>query len=200
MTTHSKGKPEALSEDLTKLLHELGDSEDAVETILPLVYRELHAIAAVQLRQERAGHTLLTTDLVHEASIKLLQGKQQSWNDRKHFFSAAALAMRRILVDHARRKTAAKRTDPDDGVPLLERPELGPVLSLGEILDLDRALERLADLDPRQAEIVNLRIFAGLTGKETAELTGLSERTVAREWFSAKAWLHEQLVGGAVEA
>lgn len=189
-----------MSEDLTKLLRELGDSEGAVETILPLVYRELHAIAAVQLRQERDGHTFLTTDLVHEASLKLLQGKDQNWNDRKHFFSAAALAMRRILVDHARRKTAAKRTDPDEGVPMLERPELGPTLSLAEIVDLDQALERLAELDPRQAEIVNLRVFAGLTGRETAELTGLSQRTVAREWFSAKAWLHEQMLDAEVGA
>jgi RNA polymerase sigma factor (TIGR02999 family) len=182
-----------MNEDLTRLLRQLSDSEEAVETILPLVYRELHAIAAVQLRQERSGHTLLTTDLVHEAYLRLLQGNHPGWNDRKHFFSAAALAMRRILVDHARKKTAAKRTDPDEGVPVADRPELGPRLSLSEVLDLDKALETLKELDPRQSEIVHLMVFAGMTGKETAELMGLSQRTVAREWFSAKAWLREQV-------
>lgn len=184
-----------MNEDLTKVLRQLRDSDEAVEAALPMVYRELRAIAAVQLRQERAGHTLLTTDLVHEAYLRLFESSERNWNDRKHFFSAAALAMRRILVDHARRKTAAKRTDPDDGVPAAERPELGPRLSLAEVLDLDQALETLEALDARQARIVHLRVFAGLTGKETAELLGLSERTVAREWFTAKAWLREQMTG-----
>jgi RNA polymerase sigma factor (TIGR02999 family) len=184
-----------MTENLTEMLRHLGDSEDAVEKVLPLVYGELRAIAAVQLRQERPGHTLLTTDLVHETYLRLLHGQNHNWNDRKHFFSAAALAMRRILVDHARRKTASKRTDPEDGLPVTDRPELGPRLSLSEVLDLDRALEDLKRLDPRQCEIVHLRVFAGLTGKETAELLGLSQRTVARDWFSAKAWLREQIVG-----
>jgi RNA polymerase sigma factor (TIGR02999 family) len=184
-----------MTENLTEMLRRLGDSADAVEEVLPLVYGELRAIAAVQLSQERSGHTLLTTDLVHEAYLRLLHGQSHDWNDRKHFFSAAALAMRRILVDHARRKTASKRTDPDKGLPVAERPELGPRLSLGEILDLDQALDALKRLDPRQCEIVHLRVFAGLTGKETAELMGLSQRTVARDWFSAKVWLREQIVG-----
>jgi RNA polymerase sigma factor (TIGR02999 family) len=184
-----------MTENLTEMLRHLGDSEDAVEKVLPLVYGELRAIAAVQLRQERPGHTLLTTDLVHETYLRLLHGQSHNWNDRKHFFSAAALAMRRILVDHARRKTASKRTDPEDGLPVTDRPELGPRLSFSEVLDLDQALEDLKRLDPRQCEIVHLRVFAGLTGKETAELLGLSQRTVARDWFSAKAWLREQIVG-----
>jgi RNA polymerase sigma factor (TIGR02999 family) len=182
-----------MTEDLTEMLRHLGDSGNAVEKVLPLVYRELRAIAAVQLRKERPGHTLLTTDLVHETYLRLLHGQSHNWNDRKHFFSAAALAMRRILVDHARQKAASKRTDPDKGLPTTERAEFGPRLSLGEILDLDRALEDLERLDPRQCEIVHLRVFAGLTGKETAELMGLSERTVARDWFSAKVWLREQI-------
>jgi RNA polymerase sigma factor (TIGR02999 family) len=191
----TRGPFAEMTENLTEMLRRLGDSVDAVEKVLPLVYGELRAIAAVQLRQERPGHTLLTTDLVHEAYLRLFRGQNHDWNDRKHFFSAAALAMRRILVDHARRKTASKRIDPDEGVPVAERPELGPRLSLSEMLDLDQALDDLQRLDPRQCEIVHLQVFAGLTGKETAELMGLSQRTVAREWFSAKAWLREQIVG-----
>lgn len=179
--------------ELTGVLNNLQGSPDAIEKALPLVYRELRAIAAVQLRQERAGHTLLTTDLVHEAYLRLFEGKAAKFNDKRHFFATAALAMRRILVDHARRKTANKRTDPDAGIPVTERPELGAQLSIAEVLDLDQALELLQQLDERQCQIVHLRVFAGLTGKETAELMGLSERTVAREWFSAKAWLREQV-------
>ena len=182
-----------MNKDLTGVINELNNSTDAIEKALPLVYNELRAIAAVQLRQERAGHTLLTTDLVHEAYLRLFDGNQSRFNDKRHFFATAALAMRRILVDHARRKTAAKRTDPEDGIPVADRPALGPQLSIAEVLDLDMALELMESLDSRQCQIVHLRVFAGLTGKETAELMGLSERTVAREWFSAKAWLREQV-------
>jgi RNA polymerase sigma factor (TIGR02999 family) len=182
-----------MDKDLTGVLNELDSAPDAIEKALPLVYKELRAIAAVQLRQERAGHTFLTTDLVHEAYLRLFDGSPSRFNDKRHFFATAALAMRRILVDHARKKNAAKRMDPDAGIPAVERPELGPQLSIAEVLDLDIALELLESLDERQSQIVHLRVFAGLTGKETAELMSLSERTVAREWFSAKAWLREQV-------
>lgn len=182
-----------MENDLTGVLKVLHRSPDAIEKALPLVYRELRAIAAVQLRQERPGHTFLTTDLVHEAYLRLFDGNQSRFNDKKHFFATAAIAMRRILVDHARKKSTAKRTDPEEGIPMSERPDLGPQLSIAEVLDLDNALEQMEALDSRQCQIVHFRVFAGLTGKETAELMGLSERTVAREWFSAKAWLREQV-------
>lgn len=185
--------PVSMSEDFTSVLRGIDDPAAASEALLPLVYNELRAIAAVQLRQERAGHTLMTSDLVHEAYIRLFDGNQPNWNDRRHFFATAALAIRRILVDHARRKQAAKRTDPDEGVPIAERIELGASLSMAEILDLDRALSALKDLDDRQCQIVHYRVFAGLTARETADLMGISERTVAREWFSGKAWLREQI-------
>jgi len=185
-----------MQEDLTKLLNTALDGSQEVQKILPLVYNELRAIAAVQLRQERSGHSLMTTDLVHEAYLKLFHGNKSSWNDRKHFFSAAALAMRGILVDHARKKATKKRTDPNDGVPELERIELGSKLSMDNMLDLDRALAKMQQYDERQSQIVHLRIFAGLTGKETAELLDISERTEAREWWSAKLWLREQISHG----
>ncbi len=182
-----------MAKDLTTILRGIDDSGQASEAILPMVYAELRAIAAIQLRQERAGHTLLTTDLVHEAYLRLFESGQRSWNDKRHFFAAAALAMRRILLDHARRKLAAKRTDPEQGISAPDRLELGREMSPAEVLDLDSALTRLLELDERQCQIVHYRVFAGLTGKETAELMGMSERTVAREWFSAKAWLREQV-------
>jgi RNA polymerase sigma factor (TIGR02999 family) len=182
-----------MSEDLTGILHQLDDTPEATEELLAAVYGELRASAGTQLRQERAGHTLLTTDLVHEAYLRLFEGNQPRFRDRRHFFATAALAMRRILVDHARRKTAGKRTDPFDGVPLADRPDMAGKLSLAEVLDLDRALEELERLDQRQCEIVLYRVFAGLTKKEIAEIMDLSERTIGREWFSARVWLTEQI-------
>ena len=182
-----------MQEDLTKLLNMALDGSHQGQEILSLVYNELRAIAAAQLRQERPGHSLLTTDLVHEAYLKLFHGSKPSWNDRKHFFAAAALAMRGILVDHARKKASKKRTDPEDNLPEFERIELGGKLSMESIIDLDRALSKMQQYDERQSQIVHLRVFAGLTGKETAELLNISERTEAREWWSAKLWLQEQL-------
>ena len=185
-----------MQENLTRLLNTALDSSLEAQKILPLVYNQLRAIAAVQLRQERPGHSLMTTDLVHEAYLKLFHNAKPSWQDRKHFFSSAALAMRGILVDHTRKKTAKKRTDPEDGIPEFERIELGGKLAMETILDLDRALSRLQELDKRQSQIVQLRVFAGLTGKETAELLNISERTEAREWWSAKLWLQEKIGNG----
>ena len=182
-----------MSKDLTQILNELDDRPQAVENMLPLVYRELRAIAATQLRQENPGHTFRTTDLVHEAYLRMFEGKRTSFNDKRHFFATAAMSMRRILVDHARRKSAVKRTDPYAGVPALERPEPGEGLSLAEVVDLDRALEKLEQIDERQYAVVLLRVFAGLTKQEVGELMNLSERTVGREWFAARVWLAEQM-------
>ena len=190
MTTHN----------LSKILNNTHDQSVAVEVALPLVYNELRAVAAVHLRQERAGHTLLATDLVHEAYLRLFEGETPKWNDKKHFFATAAIAMRRILVDHARKKNSLKRTDPEAGIKQSERLELGPQLSLEDVLDLDIALEKLQQLDEKQAQIVQLRIFAGLSEDEVAEVMDVSKRTIAREWWSAKLWLREQMTKGMVRS
>ncbi len=182
-----------MSKDLTAMFENLQHSTESIEKVLPRVYDELRAIASVLLRSERPGHTLLTTDLVHEAYLRLSDNNGIRFNDKKHFFATAALAMRRVLVDHARSKATSKRTDPERNLPLSERHSLGPRLSLAEVLDLDEALDELQKLDERQCQVVHLRIFAGMTGQETAELMDLSRRTVEREWLSAKAWLYERI-------
>ena len=179
--------------NLTLLLNQARDGTAAREAALPLVYAELRAIAAVHIRREKPGHSLLPTDLVHEAYLRLFDGETPSWNNRKHFFATAALAMRHILVDHARKKCSLKRSDPEAGLRRSERLAFGSRLSPEDILDLDCALSELQQLDERQYQIVQLRFFAGLNGRETAELMGISQSTVARQWWSAKLWLREQM-------
>jgi RNA polymerase sigma factor (TIGR02999 family) len=138
------------------------------------------------MRGERAGHTLQPTALAHEAYLRLA-GRERDWADRAHFFAVAARAMRQVLVDHARRHRAAKR----DGLQL-EAPE-GVRDEPVDLLDLDAALAELAQLDPKQVEVVEMRFFAGLSVDETAEALGLSPRTVKREWSTARAWLKHRL-------
>ena len=168
-----------------------GGDPDASEQLLPLVYRELRRQAAAYLSRERANHTLPATALVHEAYLRLV-GQDAEYADRAHFFALAASMMRRVLVDHARARAAAKRSRPDlfltvdDATPSVEpRPV--------ELLTLDRALTELAALDPRQARIVELRYFVGLTAAETADVLGISPTTVKREWNIARAWLYRAL-------
>jgi RNA polymerase sigma factor (TIGR02999 family) len=162
---------------------------------MPLVYDELRALAKRSLSHERSGHTLQGTALVHEAYLKLVDQRQVRWQDRAHFFAVAAQLMRRILVDHARRHGAAKR---GSGRPALP-PEEGNVPGLPapsvDLLALDRALDRLAALDVRQARIVVLRFFGGLTIEETAEVQQISPATVKNEWSLARAWLYRELEG-----
>lgn len=157
-----------------------------------MVYHDLKRTAAACLRREAPGHTLQSTDLVNEAYLKLLRGQGQDWHDRAHFFATAARAMRRILVDHARKRAADKR---GGGKPQLEldtafvfSDERSP-----ELLRLDDALTELAENDPRECHIVEMRFFVGLTFKEIAAVLGISERTVKRDWDHAKAWLYGQL-------
>jgi RNA polymerase sigma factor (TIGR02999 family) len=178
--------------DLTELLLAAqAGSPQAVDRLLPLVYDELKTLAAGYLRAERADHTLQTTGLVHEAYLKLVDQSRTTWQNRAHFFGIAAQAMRRILVDHARRRRARKR---DAGQPVTFDDELaGAVPESDEVLAVDEALQRLAALDPRQARIVELRYFAGLSIEQTAEAVGVSPATVKRDWVSAKAWLQREL-------
>ncbi len=163
---------------------------DALERLTPLVYDELRLLASGYLRSERDDHTLETTGLVHEAYLKLVDQRSHNWQNRSHFFGIAAQAMRRILVDHARKRHATRR---EGGRPITLDEELAGAKDDHDILGVDEALQRLMVLDERQAKIVELRYFAGLTIEETAETMGVSPTTVKREWFSARAWLQREL-------
>lgn len=179
--------------DVTLLLHDWSRGDrTALSQLLPLVYTELRRIAARQLRKERTDHTLQPTALVHEAYLRLVDQRQVDWQDRAHFFGAAAQVMRRILVDYARRRMAEKR---GHGARLVSIDEAAEVAAFDDqsILALDRALDRLAKLDARLAELVQFRAFAGLTIEEAAHLLQVSPSTAKRNWRTAKAWLNREL-------
>jgi RNA polymerase sigma factor (TIGR02999 family) len=186
--------------EVSRLLVRLRDGDErAVEVLMPIVYDELRRLAARELRRERSDHTLQPTALVHEAWLRLLGDRRVDFEGRGHFFALAARAMRRVLIDHARRAIAGRRPPRAARVEL--SPELEPLGSGGadpaEVLALDAALERLAALDPRQASVVELRFFGGLSAPEAATALGVSEATVAREWRAARAWLKRELAGEA---
>ena len=176
---------------LTQLLQawQQGDVP-AGEQLVPLVYAELRRIARMKLSGERSGHTLQATALVHEAWLRLMQQHGAGWQNRAQFYAIAAQAMRRILVDHARRREAAKR---GAGESMADVDELADVLASPvpdeQLVALDTALETLAALDERQAKVVELRFFGGLTVEETGEVLSLSPTTVKREWATARLWL-----------
>jgi RNA polymerase sigma-70 factor, ECF subfamily len=161
------------------------------------LYGELRRVAAGALGRERRDHTLQPTALVHEAFLRLV-GQRAGWQSRAHFLGVAAQAMRRILVDHARRRSAAKRPDPRARVTLSGLALPGGAVDV-DLLDLDGALARLAELDPRAARVVELRGFAGCSAAEAAEVLGVSEATVARDWRMAQSWLRRELGGGGGE-
>jgi RNA polymerase sigma-70 factor, ECF subfamily len=169
--------------------------EDALARLLPLVYNELRRLAGRYMRDERPDHTLQPTALVHEAFLRLAGQARADWQNRAQFMGIAGQLMRRLLVDHARKRNAAKR----GGSLVMLEEGLGNPRSDGaqweEILAVDEALERLERLDPQQARVVELHYFAGLSGEETAQAMGVSQRTVEREWALAKAWLRTQLAG-----
>jgi RNA polymerase sigma factor (TIGR02999 family) len=179
---------------VTRVLADLSgaDRREVFDRLLPLVYDELRGLARAKLRHERQGHSLQATALVHEAYIRMLGADSPSWNDRGHFFRAAAEAMRRILIDHARRRGRAKRGGGRIQVTLGD-VQVGTGLPLEDLLALDEAIQRLEGQDPRMAEIVRLRFFAGLSVEETAETLDVSERTVKREWAVARAWLFDAM-------
>jgi RNA polymerase sigma factor (TIGR02999 family) len=164
----------------------------ALNQLLPLVYAELHRIAARQIRGERANHTLQPTALVHEVYLRLVDQRQVDWQDRAHFLGVAAGIMRRILVDHARRHSARKR---GAGVACVSIDDARDLVASGDIptLALDDALDRLEKLDPELARIVELRAFGGLTIDEAAHVLKVSASTAKREWRTAKAWLNREL-------
>jgi len=169
----------------------VGDKED-LDKLMPAVYDELRRQAARYLRREQAGHTLQTTALIHEAYVRLVDQRNVQWQNRAHFFGIAAQMMRRILVDHARTKKRAKR-----GGSVIKVSLADATLPVNErdldVVALDEALNRLAEIDEQQSRVVELRFFSGLTVEETAEVMHISPATVKRDWSMAKAWLHREL-------
>jgi RNA polymerase sigma factor (TIGR02999 family) len=180
---------------ITQLLFAWSDGDPlALDRLMPLVERELRNLASYHMRQEQTGHTLQTSALVNELYLKLVDQKHAKWHNRTHFFAVAAQLMRRILVDHARRHTRAKRGGGAVDLPIDEVAVLSKEKS-AELLALDEALKRLAELDPIKARIVELRHFGGLTVEETAEVLKISSVTVIRHWGMAKAWLRREVRG-----
>jgi len=169
--------------------------EKALAELTPRVYRELLRLAGGYLKNERAGQTLQASDLVHEVYLRLVDVDRMEWQHRAHFFAVSATLMRRILLDRARRRSAAKRGGNPDRVDLDEVFDLSPERSR-ELIKLDDALNSLAAVDPRKARIVELRFFAGLDVKETAEVVGVSPETVMRDWKTARAWLSAEMNQG----
>jgi RNA polymerase sigma factor (TIGR02999 family) len=181
------------SESVTRLLQDWGKGDQqALEELLPLIYSELRRLAHNFLYRERPGHTLQTTALVHEAYLRLIDQRDARWQNRAHFFALAAQAMRRILIDSARRHAALKRGGPAENLSLDEAASIS-VEPDASLLALDEALDALAELDPRQSRIVELRYFGGMTIEETAEVLETSPATIKREWAMARAWLHQSL-------
>ena len=183
----------AADAEITTLLAAVKRGDRAAESALAeLVYGELHAMAGTHMRRERRDHTLQTTALVNEAYLRLVRDPAVGWQGRAHFFACASVVMRRVLVDYARQRAAGKR--PSAGLRLeLKDWQTGDKPRVEQMLILDEALNRLAELDARQARIVEMRYFGGLTEDETAEVLGVSTRTVKRDWTSARAWLQMQL-------
>ncbi|AHG88571.1 RNA polymerase sigma factor [Gemmatirosa kalamazoonensis] len=192
--------PEQHEQEITEALAALSrGAPEAMDRLMPLVYRELKRIAHRQLGAESRGHTLSTTAVVHEAYLRLAEQTHVEWASPGQFFALAARAMRRVLIDYARQHRAARRGGPDRTVVPLDLLEHGDSAAISiddradSLLALDEALEGLRRMDERLARVVECRFFAGLTEVETSEALGVSQRTVSRDWQMARAWLHEAL-------
>lgn len=178
--------------DITQLLVDWGNGDQAaLDELMPLVYQELRRMAGRYMRHESPGHTLQTSALINEAYLRLVDQRSVRWQNRAHFYGVAAQLMRRILVDHARHRTRAKR---GGGAQQVELRDVAVVFQqAAEVIALDDALKSLADMDPRKSQIVEMRFFGGLTTEEVAEVLKVTPRTVEREWRKAKAWLHRAI-------
>jgi RNA polymerase sigma factor (TIGR02999 family) len=182
--------------EITRMLKACsGGNREAMDNLVPLVYEELHRQAHRFLSHERANHTLQTTALVHEAYLHLIEQRDVDWQNRAHFFGLAANMMRRILVNYAVNRNRLKRGGADENLSLEEALTVVAEEQDVNLLALDKALNELAELDERQAQIVELRYFSGLSIEETAEVLKISTATVKRDWNMAKAWLHSELGG-----
>lgn len=185
--------------EVTQLLVSLGSGDrSALDRLMPLVYMELRRLARSKLGSERADHTLNTTALVHEAYIKLADQQRINWQSRAQFFALASQAMRRILVDYARRRNAAKRGG-NAVISIREADSVASEVRADALVALDESLQRLAEIDPRQSQIVECRFFGGLSIEETADVVGVSTATVKREWAVARAWLFRELNGEGID-
>ena len=189
---------EAAVDDISTHLRAWSDGDQsALDKLTPIVYEELRRLARRFMKRERAGHTLQTTALVNEAYLRLVDYKRMQWQNRAHFFAVSAQLMRRILVEHARRHNVQR----GGGVPHVSLEEAALVGGdrATDLLALDDGLNALARLDPRKAQVVEMRFFDGLSVEETAEVLKVSPVTVMRDWSTAKAWLYRELTGGATD-
>jgi RNA polymerase sigma-70 factor, ECF subfamily len=187
---------ETSSGEVTSLLQDCSDgNRDALDKLLPLVYNELRRLAHSYLSHERPDHTLQTTALVHEAYLKLIDQRSVNWQNRAQFFAISAQAMRRILLDNARRHTAAKRGSGGQKISLDEVATLSGDSANESLIALDLALQKLETIDAAQSKIVELRYFGGLTIEETAEVLKISPSSIQREWTVARAWLYKTITG-----
>ena len=181
--------------EITDLLDQMsGDDPRATSELMERVYDELHRLAAAYMRRERGDHTLQTTALVHEAYLRLIGQRDIAWKNRAHFLGVAAQMMRRVLVDHARAHLCRRRGGLQEKVSL-DDVCISPRTHSADLVTLDEALTRLAQIDARQAQIVELRFFGGLTTEETAKTLGVSTKTVNRDWLVARAWLRGEIAG-----
>lgn len=189
--------PNPIEENIGKVDQDESGNRQTLDALMPFVYEELHRQAHRYLRRERANHTLQTTALINEVYLRLAAQEETHWQNRAHFFGIAANMMRRILVDYAKSKHRSKRGGGEEDLPIEEALTIA-VDTSGEqrtidLILLDAALDKLAKFDERQARIVELRYFSGLTVEETAEVLNLSEKTIIREWKIAKAWLRREI-------
>ncbi len=185
--------------EVTQLLLDWGNGDKAaLDKLVPVVYQELRRLAGYYMRRERPGHTLQTSALVNEAYMRLVDYKQMRWQSRAHFFAVAAQAMRRILVEHARKRHFAKRGGGAVQVSLDEAATVSEKQA-ADLIALDDALTGLEAIDPRKSRIVELRYIGGLNIEETAEVLGISPATVQREWRAAKAWLYREIKEGKTD-
>jgi RNA polymerase sigma factor (TIGR02999 family) len=191
---HAPDPGETAGADVSRLLRAWSDGDpDALGKLTPIVYRELHRLARRYLRGERPDHSLQTTDLVNEAYLRLSDHTRMQWQDRAHFFAVSSQVIRRILVDHARRRNLKRGGN-------LQRISLDEALAVSgersdDLVALDDALEALAQFDPRKARVVEMRFFGGLSVEESAAVLGVSAVTVMRDWRTAMAWLYRELAG-----
>jgi RNA polymerase sigma factor (TIGR02999 family) len=191
----NESKPKFATSELTRLLVEWSDgSQAALDALMPVVHAELQKLAHSFMRRENPAHTLQTTALVNEAYMRLIDQKNLQWQNRAHFFGIAANLMRQILIDHARRRVAAKHGGGAARISLDDVAEISEEKA-GDLVALDEALRELAEIDPRRARVVELRYFGGLNNDEIAEVLSISVNTVMRDWNLAKVWLRRELGG-----
>ena len=178
--------------EITQVLCAVGRGESASEELLPLVYNELRRHASARMARESGGQTLQPTALVHEAWLRMFGSGEERWQNRAHFFGAAAEAVRRILIENARRKSRLKRGGDHERVEI-DAVDLAETTPEEKVLLIDEALERLRERDPEKARVVTLKFFGGLTNQQVAESMDVTERTVERHWAYAKAWLFQSI-------